>query len=316
MGARMTAGIDSTTTDHRLAFEQSEHAAAEGLGFVFRARYVDIARPKLRLRVLESGSGRSVLFVHGGGGIAAQWAPLLVRLPSLRALAVDRPGCGLSDGFDYTGVPLREHAVDVLASLLDALELPSVDIVANSMGGLWSLSLAVARPERVASLALLGCPALMLDSGAPAPLHLMSVPAIGRWMSKLMPPSLENTKKILTGVLGAPAVERMGAATLECAYRSQLVPGASESWQSLISRALTLFGRRPEAAFGEADLRRVAQRTLFIWGDQDAFGRPSTGERACRLMPNARLEVLPGGHGPWIDQPERCAELLSAFLAQ
>jgi pimeloyl-ACP methyl ester carboxylesterase len=143
----------------------------------------------------------------------------------------------------------------------------------------------------------------------------MAVPALAGWMSRLMPPSLAGTKKILTQVLGASAVERMGAESLECAYRAHVIPGANQSFHSLVGRALTLFGRRSEAMFGEAELPRVAQPTLFIWGDRDAFGAPSVGERACRLMPDARMEIVSGGHTPWVDQPERCAELVSAFLA-
>jgi pimeloyl-ACP methyl ester carboxylesterase len=33
------------------------------------------------------------------------------------------------------------------------------------------------------------------------------------------------------------------------------------------------------------------------------------------LMPNGRLEVVPGGHEPWFDDPDTCAERVSDFLA-
>lgn len=33
-----------------------------------------------------------------------------------------------------------------------------------------------------------------------------------------------------------------------------------------------------------------------------------------RGEPDARLEVLTGGHCSWTDHPQRCAQLLSAFL--
>jgi pimeloyl-ACP methyl ester carboxylesterase len=54
---------------------------------------------------------------------------------------------------------------------------------------------------------------------------------------------------------------------------------------------------------------------LFVWGDQDALGPPSLGEEMCKLMPNARIEVLQdAGHLAWVDQPRRCSELIVNFL--
>lgn len=32
-------------------------------------------------------------------------------------------------------------------------------------------------------------------------------------------------------------------------------------------------------------------------------------------MPSARFEVLPGGHEPWLDELQPCADLVSAFLS-
>src|SRR5258708_19627400 len=95
-------------------------------------------------------------------------------------IALDRPGCGLSDGFDYSSVDdIRGHAVTFLGAVLDALGLDRARIVANSMGGLWSLWLALDRPERVSSLALLGCPALAAVTSAPAALRIISPLGLG-----------------------------------------------------------------------------------------------------------------------------------------
>src|SRR6266536_1509324 len=92
-------------------------------GLSFRSRALSITRPPMRAHLLEVGAGEPVLLVHGGGGFAALWAPLLRSLPEIRALAIDRPGFWLSDGFDYGGVDLRRHAVDFLSSALDTLGL-------------------------------------------------------------------------------------------------------------------------------------------------------------------------------------------------
>jgi pimeloyl-ACP methyl ester carboxylesterase len=48
-------------------------------------------------------------------------------------------------------------------------------------------------------------------------------------------------------------------------------------------------------------------------GDADIYGPPSVVERAAALMPGARVEVMPGGHAPFLDSPERCAGLIRAW---
>jgi pimeloyl-ACP methyl ester carboxylesterase len=90
----------------------------------------------------------------------------MARLSGVRLVVVDRPGFGLSGGFDYRRVDLRQHALAFLESVLDALGIERAAFVANSMGGLWSFWLALDRPERVTRLAQLGSPALMTDTSA------------------------------------------------------------------------------------------------------------------------------------------------------
>jgi pimeloyl-ACP methyl ester carboxylesterase len=104
-------------------FERAEKRVWERYGVDTTTRYVELREPALRVRVLECGDGRPLLFVPGDGAIAAAWAPLLGELSGCRAVVLDRPGFGLSDRFDYRGADLRRHSVDLLRALLDALEL-------------------------------------------------------------------------------------------------------------------------------------------------------------------------------------------------
>ena len=142
-----------------LDFEAIEQTFARSLGIEIRSKYLDLTGPVDRARVIEGGRGDPLFFVHGGGSVAAQWLPLMAQLAGRRLISVDRPGCGLTDAFHYADdVDLRAHAVGFLTGVLDALELETVDIVANSIGGLWCLWLALDAPERVGRLVLVGCP--------------------------------------------------------------------------------------------------------------------------------------------------------------
>jgi pimeloyl-ACP methyl ester carboxylesterase len=67
---------------------------------------------------------------------------------------------------------------------------------------------------------------------------------------------------------------------------------------------------RPENVFTDDELRTIATPVRFVWGDGDVYGPPEIGQRAAQLMGDASVEVLPGGHAPFLDDPERCAALI------
>src|SRR5215510_13953321 len=74
-------------------------------------------------QLFELGTGAPLLYVHGGLGGAFEVVPILEALAeNHRVLAVDRPGHGLADPFDYRGVDLLEHARTFLGDVLDAVE--------------------------------------------------------------------------------------------------------------------------------------------------------------------------------------------------
>ena len=294
------------------AFDHAERRLCERYELQTEERTLELRAPRLRTRALVAGSGPPLLLVHGGGGFAAQWVPLMAAVPDRQLIAVERPGCGGSDPFDYRGVDLREHGVAFLDSVLDALGLDQVPIAANSMGGLWSLWLALDRPERVSSLALLGSPALLLDSGAPLPMRLMSVRGLNRMLLRLQPPGPASARRLVAQVFGTQAAEQLPPEFTDAVEQASRVPGAQVGFRTLLERALRLRGGR--VAVTADELAGVRQQVLFIWGHDDMFAGPEYGRRACAVMPDARLEVLTAGHCPWTDHPERCAQLLSAFL--
>jgi pimeloyl-ACP methyl ester carboxylesterase len=78
--------------------------------------------------------------------------------------------------------------------------------------------------------------------------------------------------------------------------------------------ALRVGRPRPENFLSETELRQLTVPVLMIWGDQDPYGGPEIGQRACALMPDARLEVIPGRHAPFLDDPEHCGALIDELV--
>src|SRR5262245_34133340 len=140
-------------------FRAVEQRLAVANGLDVQERWVDIASPPVRVRVLESGVGDPVLFINGIAAPGIAMAPLAGRLPGHRVLIMDVPGHGLSPPYLWQGAPVREQAVNILAGVLDGLGIDRVTLVGNALGGLFSLWFALDRPSRVARIVLVGQPA-------------------------------------------------------------------------------------------------------------------------------------------------------------
>src|SRR5581483_4581385 len=192
------------------AFEQAEHRLFAACGVHVTSRRVHLADPSVDVRVLEAGDGPPLILVHGSGMSASTWAPLMPYLGRHRLIAFDLPGFGLSDPFDYSGRSLRSHAVAQLTSLLDALGLEQVPVVGTSLGGMWALCLALDAPDRVAAVASLGVPAVVLPGMHGDPFFTaLSTPGLRQLVARLRSPTVAMTRRALArGVIGPRAAER------------------------------------------------------------------------------------------------------------
>jgi pimeloyl-ACP methyl ester carboxylesterase len=309
-------------------YRRSQDAVLAEAGVAATSRFLDVRTPPLRVHLLEAGAGDPVLMVHGGGSTAISWAPLLARLaPRFHLLMPDRPGCGLTTPFDYRGVDLRSHGVEFLRGVLDALGLERVALVGNSMGGFFAMVFAMAHPERVSKVVLLGEPAgASGDLGRRLRYHRL----VGtRGLNALLYATALRPPKDGTGVRAGLARGRLVAdpsrvsdMLLDCFAAAGQLPGATRAWTTMVEQACDPPGmgilasrmRLTHALLPE--LHTLIAPTLFLWGDKDPLGTPDDGRRLAERMPHARLEVVPdASHLVWLDQPELCAEAVTAFLA-
>jgi pimeloyl-ACP methyl ester carboxylesterase len=300
----------------RMGFERAERRLFASCGVRSASRRVCLADPPVSVRVLEVGDGPPLVLVHGSGMSASTWAPLMPYRGTNRMIAFDLPGFGLSDPFDYAGRPLRSHAVAQLTSLLDALGLEQVPVLGTSLGGMWALCLALDAPDRVAAVASLGVPAVALPGMRGDPFFTaLSTPGLRQLVVRLRSPGVAATRRALArGVIGPRAAERAPEGFFAVVHEGMRQPGYRTAMLTHMQLAMR-FGRpRPENFPSDSELRQLAVPVLMIWGDEDPYGEPEIGRRACELLPDARLEVIPGRHAPFLDDPERCGALIDELI--
>lgn len=268
-------------------------------------------------QAIELGAGEPLLLIHGGGDGAYEWVPILDALSrQRRVIAIDRPGHGLADPFDYRGVDLLEHARAFLREVMDSLELESSAVLANSMGGLWAASFALAEPARVSRLVIAGVPP-GLTREAPLPLRMMGLPLVGRSIGRIAMrnPSREGNRKFW-GQLLVVHPERLADEFLDVdvAHTRRNV----DSVLGVVRLVVGPRGVRQAVLLGDG-WHGFAVPTLFLTGEHDGFVTPRIAEalaRAAASNPLVESRLLPdAGHVPWLDQPESFARVLVDFLS-
>jgi pimeloyl-ACP methyl ester carboxylesterase len=91
-------------------------------------------------------------------------------------------------------------------------------------------------------------------------------------------------------------------------------PGNARTTAALMHALNSFRQPRPEIGLTGAELRSLSVPTLFCWGRDDRFLPAASGEPAAALIPSADFRAVPGGHGPWFEDPPGCAELAIRHL--
>jgi len=298
--------------DHRIRKAETALFARHGLRP--EESFLDLPSAKVRLRMLSVGTGPALVLLHGVSLAAGVWASWLPHLAGYRALLVELPGHGLSGPVTYRRGAVRGHSLALMDDLFDALDLPDAPVVAHSLGGMFALWYAAARPGRIASLAAIGDPAVALPGATVRmPLSMLTVPVLGE--AVLRSPSTRSVYRRLFGQGMSPAAAAAAPDELLDLLRlAARRKGNARTVNSLMHAIDGLRRPRPESVMTDAELHRIRMPTMFCWGTEDPFLSPSKARPSIAKIPGAVLHEVPGGHGPWLEEPARCAKLVTDHL--
>ena len=244
--------------------------------------------------------GPPVVLVMGLGGDSTAWPyQLAAYTRRYRCLVFDNRGVGQSDAPD-TPFTVRDMAGDLLG-LLDVLDVPEAHLLGVSLGGAIVQEAALAAPGRVRSVQL------HATWAGPDPWFDAVVTAFRLARAGLSP---EGWIRATLPWLFSPGAFTEQAGLLELIVRN----GAHHPHPPPLHGYL----RQAEAALGHdarSRLPGLGAPTLVSVGREDILTPPRFAQELAALIPGARLELIPGGHGALWERPSAFNEVGLAFLA-
>ncbi|KAH7092399.1 fumarylacetoacetate hydrolase-like protein [Paraphoma chrysanthemicola] len=245
-------------------------------------------------------SGSPIVFVHGLGGSAEFFTPLIQFLGLEKSHALhtfDLEGHGLSPTSPLSKLTIDSFAADVNGVFEKANISSGATLVAHSLGSLIAVNFALQYPEKVSKLILLGPP--------PSPLPEAGVNAT---YARAKVVRTKGMAGVVDAVATAGTSEKSKTSVAIAAVRMSLLSQDPEGY----AKACTAL-----ASANALDFAAIRARTLIVTGSEDKTSPPQLCEKYVEQMKgNAKLNTLPDvGHWHVFEDTPGVAKAVQSFLA-
>jgi pimeloyl-ACP methyl ester carboxylesterase len=255
----------------------------------------------------DEGSGPPIVLIHGLLVNGRVWERLVPRLSErMRVIVPDLPLGSHSQPMDPDADLSAPGLGDLIAELIERLELEEVTIVGSDTGGALTQIAVAAHPGRIGRIVLVNCDAF----------------------EHFPPPAFAGVFKLIARVPGAVKALELGARSRFVRTRAMgLMPLTVEpvpdellrDWLAPLKNAgvrrdllKVARGVSPEHTLAAAErLRSFTGSALIAWGTRDKFFPLADAERLKALFGDARLELIEDARAfVQLDTPKRLAELI------
>jgi len=266
---------------------------------------IELAQGTVHYR--DEGSGPPIVLIHGllvNGRVWERVVPLLS--DSHRVIVPELPLGSHPQAMEPDADLSATGLGDLIAELIERLELERVTIVGNDTGGALTQIAVAAHPERIARIVLTNCDAF----------------------EHFPPPAFAGVFKLVARVPGAIKCLELGGRSRF--VRSRAMALAPLTVKPIPDELLKAWISPLRDAGVRRDLRKVAQgisadhtlaaaeqlrsfdgTALIVWGTRDKFFPLADAERLRQLFSDARLETIEDARAfVQLDAPERLAELV------
>ena len=272
----------------------------------------------LELHYRSAGSGTPAILLSGGPGFEVDYMmPVGDFLPAnYRRIFLEQRGTGRSRPASLSPASMTlQTVVEDLEALRQHLKQDRLLLIGHSWGGMLAMAYAVAHPERVDRLILIGSggPTLefgqWFDDNIVMRLRPEDVEARSYWQAAPKN-GVSRDKAALEGVRAiAPGYffdRKTGLAFAATIKDGALHPEVNEM----------LFGDLAKRYDLRDGLKKLDRPVLIVQGHQDPIG-DKTAEDIHALIPGSTLTyVNKAGHFLWLEQPDEFRRIVGTFLGK
>ena len=269
----------------------AEAATTASASIPFKSGYADVNGIRIYYELHGIRASVPLVLLHGGGStIESTYGRILPFLADdRRVIALEEQGHGRTSDRD---APVRfETSADDVAGLLRQLNVEQADLLGFSNGASVALQVAIRHPRLVRKLVFAS--SMTRRDGA-------------------QPQFWEFMKQADFSNMPQPLKDAF--------LRVNPDPEKLRTMHDKDAERMRSFEDLPDEV-----VLSVRAPTLVLLGDRDVV-RPEHGVQLARLLPHARLLILPGGHGDYLGEisasptvaaryPELTAGLIAEFLA-
>ena len=250
-----------------------------------------------KIHEIRGGEGEPLLYLHSAMG-EAMW------LPHLQALAEcyevhgpAHPGFLTSQGIE--DIHDIEDVVIHYLAYLDRMGWRTVNVLGLSLGGWIAAELAARHPDRVGKLVLASAVGIWIREKPIADIFAVD---------SRFP---ERFQKLLFHDPNCPAAQMMPS------------PGDMTLGDDMLVNIMNAFAATAKIGWNpllhdprlESMLPQIRAKTLVLWGAGDRIVAVDYGKKFARLIPGARLEVIPEcGHLIPLEKPVEFHRAVTEFL--
>jgi len=283
------------------------------LQYPFPVKTIQLSN-NINLAYVDEGTGEDpIIFVHGLGSYLPAWKKNVSALSThFRCIAVDLPGYGKSSKDLHPGT--MEFYADVLAELIDKLNLNSATIAGHSMGGQIGMVMALKYPEKVPRL-------ILVD---PAGFEKFSE-GEKQWFREVM--TVDGVKLTPVQQIRANLIANFHnmPADAEFMVTDRIALRAAQDFDKYCYTVVkSVEGMVDQPVYHL--LSKITQPTLIIFGENDnLIPNPylhggwtrDIGNIGKQMIPNSQLVLIPDcGHFAQFEKPEIVNDAVLKFMKQ
>lgn len=264
-----------------------------------------------RVTYNDAGEGPVLVMLHGGGAGASGWSNFATNLPSFaryfRVLLINQPGFGGSGYPEKFDEHYLSFAARTVVGLLDQLGIDRAHILGNSLGAAVTVRTALDFPDRLQRIVLMGTGSnVSVGLFAPRPAE-----GIAKLMAFNAAPTVAGMETFLRALVYNQ--DLITPELVQRRFEAATGPDAEDGNKAMFA------GMHDERFLRDGELWRicdgVAHDTLITWGREDRVQPLDGAFLAAKLMPNARLYVIPKcGHWAQVDAKDEFERVAISFL--